>query len=224
MSISETISQRLDLNNVPFFANDNISKYIKPEEVFELQKEVTEKVESLLRTLLIDIDNDHNTQGTAKRLAKMFLHETLAGRYTPPPKITTFPNAKNLDELVITKCEVKSLCSHHFQNIIGSAYIGILYDDKVMGLSKFHRIVSYFSSRPQIQEELVIQIADYIEEIIKPRGLGIILKADHFCVKCRGVNQDSFMVTSVMRGEMRNNESLKTEFLDLIKLAEKNKC
>lgn len=220
MFISETILQRLKNDNTPYFANDNISKYIKPEEVSQLQEEVTEKVESLLRSLLINIDEDHNTKGTAKRISKMFLHETISGRFSPPPKVTTFPNAKNLDELVITKCEVKSLCSHHFQNIIGSAYIGILYDDKVMGLSKFHRIVSYFAKRPQIQEELVIQIADYIEEIIKPRGLGIILRADHFCVKCRGVEQDSFMTTSVMRGEMRNNDSLKTEFLNLIKLAE----
>lgn len=220
MSISETILNRLKANNIPFFANDNISQYINPDEVFELQKEVTEKVDSLLRSLLINIDEDHNTKGTAKRISKMFMHETISGRFAPPPKVTTFPNAKNLDELVITKCEVKSLCSHHFQNIIGSAYIGILYDDKVMGLSKFHRIVSYFSKRPQIQEELIIQIADYIEEIINPKGLGIILRADHFCVKCRGVEQDSFMTTSVMRGEMMNNHSLKTEFLDLIKLAE----
>jgi len=220
-TVSETILNRLDINNIPFFANDNISKYITKEEKIELEKEVTEKVDSLLRSLLIDIDNDHNTKGTSKRIAKMFIHETMKGRFEAPPKITTFPNVKELDELVITKAKVNSLCSHHFQNIIGTAYIGILYGDKVMGLSKFHRIVSYFSNRPQIQEELVVQIADFIEEIIKPKGLAIIIKADHMCVQCRGVEQDSFMTTSVMRGEMRNNAYLKSEFLKLIDLSEK---
>ena len=216
--ISSIIRERLINQQKPFCSNDNISSCILPFEKEKLLIEVQNKVKQLLESLLIDTVNDPNTQETAEAMAKMFLNETLSGRFDPPPKITTFPNTKKLDELVVTKAEVKSLCSHHFQNIYGWAWIGILYDDKLLGLSKIHRIVDYFSRRPQIQEELVVQIADYIEDVVKPRGVGVVIKANHNCVKARGVEQDSFMVNSVLRGVLLE-APLKTEFFELIKMS-----
>lgn len=208
---SELISQE-----IPFFANDNISEVMTPFRLNALQLEVEHKVSELLKTLLINTEKDHNTKDTAKRIAKMFIHETLSGRYKEPPKITIFPNTKKLDQLAITQCDVKSLCSHHFQNIIGKCYIGILYDEYLLGLSKFNRIVTWFSRRPQIQEELVEQIADYINDLVKPKALGIIIRAEHHCAYCRGVEQEGNFITSAMRGELRTNQSMKNEFLQLI--------
>lgn len=222
LTTSEKIIKRLNEQHINFFANDNISSFISDEELSDLQYEVEEKAEALLRSLVIDTNRDHNTRNTAKRIAKMLLRETLNGRYESPPQITSFPNVKLLDEMVITKAEIKSLCSHHFQNISGFAYIGILYGENVLGLSKINRIAEHFARRPQIQEELIVQIADFLEREIKPRGIGIIIRAEHFCVSCRGVNQDSWMTTSVMRGEFRDNPSLKAEFLHLIEMSNKN--
>lgn len=218
MTSSEQIRSRLIAENIPFFANDNISASIYPQQREQLMDEVKDKVEELLKTLLIDIQHDHNTAETARRIAKMFIFETLRGRYEPPPKITTFPNTKHLDELIVTKAEVKSLCSHHFQNIHGWAWVGIIYADRLMGLSKIHRIVDHFSRRPQIQEELVVQIADFIESACHPLGVGVVIKADHSCVKARGVEQDSFMVSSVLRGCLLN-PTPRAEFFELVKMS-----
>jgi len=216
--ISSVIIERLKSTNTPFTANDNISHLISQHEHDELLVDVEQKVTDLLKSLIIDTDHDPNTRETAYRIAKMFVNETLRGRYEAPPKITTFPNTKHLDEMVVTKAEVKSLCSHHFQNIHGWAWVGIIYGDTLMGLSKIHRIVDHFSRRPQIQEELVVQIADFIEEVCSPVGVGVVIKADHSCVKARGVEQDSFMVSSVLRGCLMN-PTARAEFFELIKLS-----
>lgn len=217
-NIASKIITRLTEAKMPYMANDNIATMLSSYERDELLVDVQKKVEDLLRSLIIDIRNDPNTQETAYRIAKMFINETLRGRYELPPKITTFPNTKNLDELVVTKAEVKSLCSHHFQNIHGWAWVGIIYGDTLMGLSKIHRIVDHFSRRPQIQEELVVQIADFIEDVCKPHGVGVVIKADHSCVKARGVEQDSFMVSSVVRGCLLN-PTPRAEFFELIKMS-----
>ena len=173
--VASRIISRLTTTNIPFTANDNIAAFLKPHERDELLVDVQTKVADLLRSLIIDTQNDPNTKESAYRIAKMFVNETLRGRYELPPKITTFPNTKHLDELVVTKAEVKSLCSHHFQNIHGWAWVGIIYGDELMGLSKIHRIVDHFSRRPQIQEELVVQIADFIEKVCKPIGVGVVI-------------------------------------------------
>lgn len=216
--VSSNIISRLLESKTPFLANDNISAHLYSYDRDELVLEVKNKIESLLKTLVIDTQHDHNTSETAYRIAKMFIYETLRGRYEPPPKITTFPNTKKLDELIVTKAEVKSLCSHHFQNIHGWAWVGIIYGDRLMGLSKIHRIVDHFSRRPQIQEELVVQIADFIESACNPLGVGVVIKADHSCVKSRGVEQDSFMVSSVLRGCLLN-PTPRAEFFELVKMS-----
>ena len=219
-SISDIIRKRIENHKgARFFANDNISQYIEKGEAELLLKEVEEKVESLLHSLIVDIKNDHNTKETAKRVAKMYINEVFRGRYAAEPEVTEFPNDKYLDELyVLGPISVRSTCSHHFAPIIGKAWVGVLPDKKIMGISKFNRLVQWVMSRPQIQEEAAIAVADVLEDKIKPRGLGVVIQAKHFCMHWRGVKEpDAFMSNSIVRGAMRTNPKLKEEFFDILK-------
>jgi len=218
-SISQRIRQRLDLAEVPYFANDNIAAFLKEGELEELEKEVGDKVRDLLRSLVIDIDNDHNTEETAERVARMYLHEVFKGRYKEQPKIASFPNVKNLDEIyTVGPITVRSACSHHLVPILGNCWIGIKPGERVIGLSKFSRVADWVFSRPHIQEEAVIILADEIERLCKPKGLAILVKAQHYCMKWRGVKElQTSMINSVVRGDFRHDPSLKQEFFELVK-------
>src|SRR5215207_1837616 len=176
------------------------------------------KVEELFDILRIDHQNDHNTRETPQRVAKMYVEEILAGRYTAPPKITEFDNAQAHDQLIVTgPIELRSMCAHHLMPIYGHAVIGILpaADGKIIGLSKYDRIVEYFASRLQIQEELVKQIGQYIMDMTAPRGLAVRISAVHMCKTQRGVRAShrGRMVNTYCWGEMRENAALKGEFL-----------
>lgn len=212
----ELLSSKLELNGIPYKCNDNIP--ISEEDVDRLLPEVEENVKELMKSLLIDLDNCHNSNDTPRRIAKMLLRETMAGRYEGKPAITSFPNAMKLDEMyIVGPIEVKSLCAHHWQNIKGWCWIGVYPGKEVIGLSKFNRVVDWISRRPQIQEEMTIQIADEIEKITKAEGIAVVMKAEHACVTMRGVNAPcSNMTTSVMRGKFRHDPNLKSEFLTLI--------
>lgn len=217
-TIVGTLTNRLRDRGATFFANDNISEHLTSEELSRLQHEVEARAEYFLRGLLIDVDHDHNTRETAKRMAKMYLHEVLKGRYHPEPKITDFPNAKHLDELYTTgPISIRSGCSHHLVPILGKCWIGIVPGERVIGLSKFNRVVDWFASRAQIQEEMTVQIADFIEERIQPKGLAVVIKATHQCMVWRGVKepQDAEMTTSVMRGAFRDRPEARAEFFSL---------
>ncbi len=177
-----------------------------------------QKVEELFDVLRIDHRNDHNTRETPQRVAKMFVEEILQGRYTAPPRITEFDNVQSYDQLIVTgPIEVRSMCAHHLMPIYGHAVIGILpaADGKIIGLSKYDRIVEYFASRLQIQEELVKQVGQYIMETTKPRGLAVRISAVHMCKTQRGVraSRRSRMVNSYYWGEMAKDAGLKSEFL-----------
>src|SRR5215213_8430596 len=142
------------------------------------------KLEELFDILRIDHQNDHNTRETPQRVAKMYVEEILAGRYTAPPRITEFDNAQAYDQLIVTgPIEVRSLCAHHLMPIYGHAIIGVLpaADGKIIGLSKYDRIVQHFAARLQIQEELVKQIAEFLTAATSPRGLGVRISAVHMC-------------------------------------------
>ena len=218
-AIATIIKKRIAKDKGKFFCNDNISKYIRNEtELSWIERDVEMKIEELLQCLIIDTENDHNTQETAKRMAKMFVHEIFRGRYKEQPKITTFPNATNYDQLYITgPISVRSTCAHHFQNIVGKAYVGIFPGREVVGLSKFNRLIHWIAERPQIQEEMTMQIADAIEEVTNADGVAIIIRAEHMCITHRGVKEhESDMTTSVMRGSFRNDPELKKEFLTLM--------
>ena len=219
---SEVIRSRLLKENVSFFANDNIADHIEPGEIEALEDEVAGRIRDLLKSLIIDIDNDHNTLETAERVARMYINEVFKGRYHKQPKVTSFPNVKNLDEIyTVGPMTIRSACSHHFVPIIGHCWIGIKPGKRVIGLSKFARVADWVFSRPHIQEEAVMILADEIERLCEPKGLGIIVKADHYCMKLRGVKESHCsMVNSVVRGDFRHDPSLKQEFFELVRQQE----
>ena len=225
-SISDVIRGRLEAADAPYLANDNIADHLKPGELELLQQEVTDKVRDLLRSLVIDIERDHNTEETAERVAKMYLQEVFKGRYHQQPKIASFPNVKNLDEIyTVGPITVRSACSHHLVPILGNCWIGIKPGERVIGLSKFARVADWVFSRPHIQEEAVMILADEIERLCEPKGLAILVKAQHYCMKWRGVKEpQTSMVNSVVRGDFRHDPSLKAEFFELVKQQESIYC
>jgi len=199
-----------------FDANGN--RQLDDDERAEMQAKLEEKFGEIFDILRID-RNDPNSADTPHRLSRMWVQELMAGRYSAPPKITVFPNRKKVDELVISKgIKVMSICSHHWQPITGSCAIGYVPRNKVIGLSKFTRIVEWFSRRGQIQEELGEQIADYLVKMLDPIALGVVISSKHYCMIARGVeaHESSEMVTSVMRGDLATNPTLRAEFLQLI--------
>jgi GTP cyclohydrolase I len=201
-----------------FDANGNM--HVSREERDSMIEELSAKFGEIFNILRID-RNDPNSMNTPHRLAKMWVNELFAGRFEPAPKITVFPNRKQVDELIISRnITVMSVCSHHWQPISGTCAIGYIPGDYVLGLSKLSRIVEWFSRRGQIQEELGEQIADFIEDIIKPKALGVVIESKHYCMIARGVNESeekASMVTSVMRGILRDELPLRNEFLTLIR-------
>ena len=210
------VHSKEEINRLLFDCNNNIE--LTDEERTQMLALVELKYAELFDILRIS-RNDPNSADSPARLSRMLVNELFAGRYTPPPKITIFPNRKEVDELIISKrIKVMSMCSHHWQPISGTCSIGYLPREKVIGISKFTRIVEWFSRRGQIQEELGEQIADYIQELLDPIAIGVVISAKHYCMIARGVeaSEDSVMVTSVMRGELLANSTLRYEFLKLI--------
>ena len=218
--ISVKIRERVLASKQRFHANDNIAEFIQPGELEALLDEVEDKMKGVLESLVIDTANDHNTNDTAKRLAKMYVKEVFNGRYVQAPEITEFPNAERLNELMIVgPITVRSACSHHFCPIIGKIWIGILpnKNTNVIGLSKYARLAEWVMGRPQIQEEAVVQLADLIQQKTRPDGLALVMEASHFCMAWRGVKDlDSRMINSVMRGAFLKDPILRREFLALI--------
>ncbi len=221
-AVSDRIRKRLATSKTRFFANDNIADFIEPGELEALEAEIAERFEAVLRSLVIDIDNDHNTQGTARRVAKMYLNEVFAGRYGSPPAVTEFPNISSLNELLIVgPVTIRSACSHHFCPIMGRLWIGLMPNQhsNLIGLSKYARLAEWVMTRPQIQEEAVTQLADQLVERVRPDGLAIVMEADHFCMQWRGVRDSgSKMLNSVMRGAFLKDPALRREFLALINM------
>ena len=215
---TEAIKSRLKRAGVPFAANDNISKHLGPGDLDLIQTEVELRMGQLLQALVIDTDTDHNTNETAKRVAKMYVREVFAGRYEKQPKITDFPNAKELDQIyTIGPITIRSACSHHFVPITGKLWVGILPSDRVIGISKFVRLANWIMARPHIQEEASIMLADALDEIIKPKGLALVMDAQHQCMTWRGVKEtETVMTTSIMRGVFREKPEARSEFMKLI--------
>jgi GTP cyclohydrolase IA len=221
--VSVKIRERLKAASERFHANDNIAAYIEDDELPLLQAEVEDKLMSMLDSLVIDTEGDHNTRETARRVARMYLNEVFSGRYRAMPPITEFPNVERLNELVIVgPITIRSACSHHLCPIIGKIWIGVLPNEhsNLIGLSKYARLADWVMSRPQIQEEAVKRLADLLEERIQPHGLAVVMEADHFCMQWRGVKDtDSKMTNSVMRGAFLRDANLRREFLSLLSRA-----
>jgi GTP cyclohydrolase I len=219
-AVSTQIRARLQAAKQRFHSNDNIADFIEPGELDGLLAEVETKMQGVLDSLVIDTVNDHNTGGTARRVAKMYINEVFRGRYVARPAVTEFPNVEHLNELMIVgPIMVRSACSHHFCPVIGKVWIGVLPNEhtNVIGLSKYARLAEWIMGRPQIQEEAVVQLADLIQERTQPDGLAIVMEATHYCMAWRGVkDNDSKMINSVMRGSFLKNPHLRMEFLSLI--------
>ncbi|MBL8306502.1 MAG: GTP cyclohydrolase I [Rubrivivax sp.] len=217
---SERIRYRLVAAGRRYHANDNISAFVKDGELTELKAEVQAKLQEVLESLVIDTESDHNTNETAKRVAKMYVEEVFRGRYVPMPAVTEFPNVERLNELMIVgPITVRSACSHHMCPIFGKVWIGILPNEhsNLIGLSKYARIADWIMSRPQIQEEAVTMLANELQERVRPDGLALVMEADHFCMHWRGVKDtDSAMTNSVMRGAFLKDANLRREFLSLL--------
>ena len=218
--VSQKIRERLKNAQRRFHANDNIAEFIEPGELEALLDEVQGRMVTVLDSLVIDTESDHNTQDTARRVAKMYLNEVFKGRYVKQPPVTEFPNVEHLNELMIVgPVTVRSACSHHLCPIIGKLWIGVMPNEhsNLIGLSKYARLAEWIMSRPQIQEEAVTQVADLLQDKMQPDGLAIVMEADHFCMQWRGVrDMDSKMVNSVMRGSFLKDANLRREFLALV--------
>lgn len=218
---SARIRARLLQRGVRFHANDNIAEHLEPGEMAQLLDEVSERMQGVLESLVIDTTNDHNSQDTARRVAKMYLQEVFGGRYATAPAVTEFPNVAHLNELmIIGPITVRSACSHHLCPVMGKVWIGVMPNQhsNLIGLSKYARLAGWIMSRPQIQEEAVVQLAELLQEKVQPDGLAVIMEADHFCMQWRGVkDNDARMINSVMHGSFLKDAALRREFLALIK-------
>lgn len=219
---SARVRSRIRRARKRFNANDNISEFLEPGDFDALLEEVTGKMQGVLESLVIDTETDHNTQDTARRVAKMYLTEVFRGRYEKAPGVTEFPNVASLNELMIVgPITIRSACSHHFCPIMGRLWIGLVPNEhsNLIGLSKYVRLADWIMSRPQIQEEAITQLAELLMDKVTPDGLAVVMEADHFCMHWRGVkDNESKMINSVMRGSFLKNAALRREFLSLIKL------
>ncbi|MBP6711553.1 MAG: GTP cyclohydrolase I, partial [Propionivibrio sp.] len=216
------IRERIYRAKQRFHANDNIAAFLEPGDLEALIDEVEGKMKGVLESLVIDTESDHNTQDTARRVAKMYLTEVFRGRYIPAPPVTEFPNAERLNELMIVgPITVRSACSHHFCPIMGRLWIGLMPNEhsNLIGLSKYARLAEWVMSRPQIQEEAITQMAELLMRKVSPDGLAVVMEADHFCMHWRGVkDSETKMINSVMRGSFLKDATLRREFLSLINL------
>ena len=221
MKIKDKIQQRLKDNNVRYWANDNISKYIEPGEKQQLIDEAVPAFENVLQSLLIDTETDPNSKDTARRMAKMYINEIMSGRYEEMPNPSAFPNyiENGYEGMLVVRSELKSVCSHHHQPVSGVAYIGIIAGPKLLGLSKYTRIAQWCAKRGTLQEELNVMIANAIQQQTGSEHVGVYVQATHGCCENRGIKAHSSLTqTTVLRGDFKNVEGTKKEFMDNIKL------
>lgn len=218
---SEQIKKKIISAGDKFFAAHNISKHISPEDIPELIDEVSDKFEAVLQSLIIDTENDPNSKGTARRLAKMYINEIMAGRYHREPDPNAFPNDGKYNQLIMVQCEIKSMCSHHHQPVKGVCYVGCKPGKMLLGLSKYSRIVDHIARRGHLQEEMTEMIATRIMDLTKSPAIGVFVRARHGCCENRGINSpNSTTQTTVLKGELLTCGILKSEFMDNIKLLE----
>jgi GTP cyclohydrolase I len=220
-NLSQVIRDRMKSDNKRFWAGDNISDYVDDNVLPELIDEATLAFEKVLDTLLIDRENDPNSKGTARRLAKMYFNEIMEGRYVSGPDATAFPNdsADRYEGMLVVRSELRSMCSHHHQPVAGVAYIGIIAANKLIGLSKYTRIAQWCARRGTLQEELCNDIAREISKATDSENVAVYIQATHGCCENRGIMAHSSLTqTTVLRGSFKDDQGTKKEFFDNIKL------
>jgi GTP cyclohydrolase I len=220
-NLSQVIRDKMKQNNKRFWAGDNISDYVDDNVKPELIDEATLAFEQVLDALLIDRENDPNSKGTARRLAKMYYNEIMAGRYEQAPDATAFPNDSEdrYEGMLVVRSELRSMCSHHHQPVAGVAYIGIIAAEKLIGLSKYTRIAQWCARRGTLQEELANDIAREIQKATGAKDVGVYVQAVHGCCENRGIMAHSSLTqTTVLKGAFKDDAGTKKEFFDNIKL------
>ena len=220
-TLSAVLRAKMKREGKRFWAGDNISDYLHDSDKEHLINEATEAFEGVLDTLLIDRENDPNSKGTARRLAKMYYNEIMAGRYEPSPDCTAFPNdsEERYEGMLVVRSELRSMCSHHHQPVNGVAYIGIIAANKLIGLSKYTRIAQWCARRGTLQEELANDIAREISRATDAKDVGVYIQATHGCCENRGIMAHSSLTqTTVLKGAFKDDQGTKKEFFDNIKL------
>ena len=227
MGKANELKALLQEQNIRHWAGDNISQVLQQGDKEQLIEEATVAFESVLDTLLIDRENDPNSKGTARRLAKMYFNELMVGRYDPMPTATAFPNdsADRYEGMLVVRSELKSVCSHHHQPVAGTAYIGIIAAEKLIGLSKYTRIAQWCARRGTLQEELANDITKEIQKATNAEHLGVYIQATHGCCENRGIMANSSLTqTTVLKGAFKDDPGTKKEFFDNIKLQQEFSC
>ena len=220
-TVSENIRKRIKAAGGRYWAGDNISEYIHFEEYDLLIDELHARFDAVLDSLVIDRENDPNSKGTGRRMAKMYVNEIMSGRYNPPPDATAFPNEgdERYEGMLVVRSELKSMCSHHHQTVTGVAYIGIIAAKKLIGLSKYTRIAQWCARRGTLQEELCNDIAREIQKATASGNVAVYIQATHGCCENRGIMAHSSLTqTTVLRGAFYNDPATKNEFFENIKL------
>tara|TARA_Y100000361_G_scaffold127487_1_gene121929 strand:- start:207 stop:893 length:687 start_codon:yes stop_codon:yes gene_type:complete len=216
--ISKEIIARLKDKGIRYYAADNISEVLEPGDKEKLIDELSGKFHEVLKSLVIDTENDPNSIDTGRRMAKMYVNEIMGGRYKTMPDPNSFPNyiENGYEGMLVVRSELKSVCSHHHQPVTGIAYIGIIAGDKLLGLSKYTRIAQWCATRGTLQEELNVMIADEIQRQCETEHVGVYIQATHGCCENRGIKAHSSLTqTTVLRGGFKK-EDLKKEFFDNI--------
>ena len=219
-SLSVVLREQMKKKGKRFWAGDNISEFVGNNKQ-QLIDEATTAFETVLDTLLIDRETDPNSHGTARRLAKMYYTEIMAGRYEPAPDATAFPNDSEdrYEGMLVVRSELRSMCSHHHQPVSGVAYIGIIAANKLIGLSKYTRIAQWCARRGTLQEELCNDIAREIMKATDSTNVGVYIQAIHGCCENRGIMAHSSLTqTTVLKGVFNTDPATKKEFMDNIKL------
>ena len=220
-NLSQIIRGQMQRSGKRFWAGDNISEFINEENKKLLIDEAATAFEGVLDALLIDRENDPNSKGTAKRLAKMYFNEVMSGRYDEAPNATAFPNDSEdrYEGMLVVRSELRSMCSHHHQPVSGVAYVGIIAAQKLIGLSKYTRIAQWCARRGTLQEELCNDIAREIIKATDSENVAVYIECEHGCCVNRGIMAHSSLTqTTVLKGSFKDDPSTKKEFFDNIAL------